>query len=489
MSEWVSKFNALGIEYDVNNMENITVTNINLKLDSLQKIIQNWTHRNISPIGRVCVSKSLLVSKITHVLQSLPSPPKDYFKKLEKLLVDFIWKNKRHEINKTLLCSDYNMGGLKMMDLIEFDMSLKLTWVRKTLTGNFEWTGFAKEYKIDRLVWTGGMYHNELSLRTKDSFWKSVIVSFKKWNTILTESLEIDTDKQPLWGNPYMNIPFNDSLYRNNITLIRDIVSHNGTIMTKNELEMKLGESVMLTTIFSLTKSIPKTWKIAIQNTPISYNVYRPPSIDWLTKDSRGTQNIRKIWQLNKTHKPPPGQSKWELELEMGNEEDWKCLYLIPIKCKMNARSSYLQFQILHRTLVKNRKLLQFGIKDTEKCDRCDEVETISHLLYECPYAQKIWSDTKIWLSKEYAQTFHIDKKSVLIGNIQNETIINYVFIIIKHEIYKSKWNKNTLTIYKIKRILKDHMGLDIYLGTINNKLSKVLGKWSTLYNHLNKQP
>ena len=80
-----------------------------------------------------------------------------------------------------------------------------------------------------------------------------------------------------------------------------------------------------------------------------------------------------------------------------------------------------------------------------------------------------------------------MDKKSILIGNIQNETIINYVFIRIKHEIYKRKWNKNTLNIQKIKRVLKYHMGLEIYLGTINNNLAKVLGKWSTLYNHLNK--
>ena len=41
--------------------------------------------------------------------------------------------------------------------------------------------------------------------------------------------------------------------------------------------------------------------------------------------------------------------------------------------------------------------------------------------------------------------------------------------------------------IQKIKRVLKYHMGLEIYLGTINNNLAKVLGKWSTLYNHLNK--
>ena len=140
---------------------------------------------------------------------------------------------------------------------------------------------------------------------------------------------------------------------------------------------------------------------------------------------------------------------------------------------------------MLHRTLVTNRTLKQFGIRDSEKCEHCDEIETISHLLYDCPSAQEIWNQTKTWLTNEYAQTFHIDKKSVLIGNIHNEIIINYILTIIKHEIFKQKWNKKQLNIHKIKRILKNHMDLEIYIGTVKNNVQKVLGRWSTLYSHL----
>ena len=105
--------------------------------------------------------------------------------------------------------------------------------------------------------------------------------------------------------------------------------------------------------------------------------------------------------------------------------------------------------------------------------------------LYDCPSAQGIWNQTNIWLTNVYAQTFHIDKKSVLIGNIQNEIIINYCFTIIKHEILKQKWNKNQLDLIKIKRILKNHMDLEIYIGTVKNNMQKVLGRWSTFYTFL----
>ena len=68
------------------------------------------------------------------------------------------------------------------------------------------------------------------------------------------------------------------------------------------------------------------------------------------------------------------------------------------------------------------------------------------------------------------------DDTSILLGNPQNELIINYVIIIAKHEIYKSKWNRTGINLIKIKKILKSHMDLDIYLGTIRSCLPKMLG-------------
>ena len=98
--DWVTKFTALGIEYDVLTMENITNANISVKLDSMRHIVNAWGCRNITPIGRVTILKSLVLSKITHVLLALPSPDNDTIKILDNLSYNFIWKNKRHEVRK-----------------------------------------------------------------------------------------------------------------------------------------------------------------------------------------------------------------------------------------------------------------------------------------------------------------------------------------------------------------------------------------------------
>ena len=117
-----------------------------------------------------------------------------------------------------------------------------------------------------------------------------------------------------------------------------------------------------------------------------------PPTIDWLTRDCKGTTNIRKIWDQYEE----PGKTKWIDELNLDPNESWKPLFLLAIQSKINVRCKYFQFQIVHRKLITNRKLKQFRIRDNETCDNCDEIKTISHLLYDCDRASEIWQTLKI---------------------------------------------------------------------------------------------
>ena len=82
-----------------------------------------------------------------------------------------------------------------------------------------------------------------------------------------------------------------------------------------------------------------------------------------------------------------------------------------------------------------------------------------------------------------------MDMLSVILGNKDNGIIINYIFLITKHEIYKSEWNRNNINLIKMKKILKYHMNFDIYLGTVRNSLPKTLGKWSSIYYVLRTLP
>ena len=94
--DWTQQFTSLGILYEINNFNNITDLNIETKLEVIKKIIRLWNARNLTPYGKIMIIKSLLISKVTHILLSLPSPTLELMTNLEKLFKNFIWGQKTH---------------------------------------------------------------------------------------------------------------------------------------------------------------------------------------------------------------------------------------------------------------------------------------------------------------------------------------------------------------------------------------------------------
>ena len=120
-------------------------------------------------------------------------------------------------------------------------------------------------------------------------------------------------------------------------------------------------------------------------------------TIDWLTRDKKGTKNPRKIFKLGKKE-CSIGQSRWITELALDSEIKWDKLFTMAKQCNSNANVKFFNYQISHRTLLTNKKLHQFILIDSEKCDTCEEVETISHLLVDCPGNKELWDDMIQWI-------------------------------------------------------------------------------------------
>ena len=81
---WTTDFTSLGITFDTDNMNRITEINST-------KI---WTPRLLTPLGKITIIKSLLISKFTHILLSLPSPKSEKMAEIEKTFQNFLWGSK-----------------------------------------------------------------------------------------------------------------------------------------------------------------------------------------------------------------------------------------------------------------------------------------------------------------------------------------------------------------------------------------------------------
>ena len=485
--EWVHTFTSLGIEYNVLNIENITEHNIANKITSMKKLIQIRMSRNITPIGRVAIFKSLILSKIIHVLQALPTPSTQRMEELEKMATNFIWRNKRHEINKKQLCKNLEHGGHGMFNISQFEMSLKIAWLSKLFKAANDWVELAVYLKMDRLIWTGENYHSTLLQQTKNPFWYSVIHAYKSWLKDASPVLVLDSSYQHLWGNPTLKLPFNANLFKHNIIYVKDLYSSNGDPMSKQALETRIGSPIMLTTYFALMKCIPREWRNEQLVLQRDQNVQIPPILKHLTSCSNGTKHIRSIWDKNPDANidPPIGQIKWCIELTINPQFNWSKLYSLAKICKLEPRTCYFNFQILHRTIMTNKILHQFNLRNDDKCDECGVIEDISHLMYDCQTVHQIWISLENWLLRNITSTLYFDKNSIILGNTLNEPIVNALIILTKHEIYKSKWKGTRINMVYLKRVFQRQMNTEMYLGTIKGNIGKTLGKWASIANEL----
>ena len=481
--DWVYEFTALCIEYNVLRMEDITNININNKLESMKKTINAWSCRNFTPVGRITIFKSLIISKIVHIIQSLPTMSQQSFKILDEMAYTFIWNKKRHEVNKKNLCKNLQDGGLKMLNLKEFDKSLKITWIRKLLNTSPEWEEFATIYKIERLISTDTNYHNYIIQTTCNPFWKSVAESYKDWYAIFKEVTEPNAYFIPIWGNNKMNIPFNPIWYRKGLRYVSEMYDENGTPLTQELLGNQLGIRIQFTHFYAFWSRIPGEYSTILTGKQKSFNLQKPPNIEWITKDKKGGVNIRKIWEISNTEYIPIGRQRWDEQLDNPEDIIWEYSYMLTHKCRMNPRIRYFQYQILNRSLITNKKLRQFNLLDHDTCDECGTLETICHMLYECRQIRNLWTILERWLSQTTGERLTLDLNTILLGNKDYNYIVNYVIIVTKHEIYRYKWNHRVPNLADLKRKLKSYLTIEMYIGTISNTVEKTIGKWSPIYN------
>ena len=158
--------------------------NYNSKIDQIQILLKNWQGRSLTPLGKITVIKSLMLSRITHLLLSLPNPCNRFIKDLTLLFYKFIWNGKRDKVKRATLCKSLEEGGLKMIEINVFIDSLKVTWIRKMLKKDkCRWIALLKEDVPDLDL---QKYNGSRFLFSKRSavnpFWRDVFSSFARFS-------------------------------------------------------------------------------------------------------------------------------------------------------------------------------------------------------------------------------------------------------------------------------------------------------------------
>ena len=107
--------------------------------------------------------KSLIIPKFVYIA-SLLTTPKGVIQELNRLIFKFLWKG----VDKVTLLStinDYQMSGLKIIDLETRVKSLRLSWLKRIFSEN---NGTWKNYLRHRLKYVGGLFLFHCNYDIKD---------------------------------------------------------------------------------------------------------------------------------------------------------------------------------------------------------------------------------------------------------------------------------------------------------------------------------
>ena len=101
------------------------------KLGSLQKTLSVWSQRDLSIYGRINIYRQNISPLQTCIHLSVMEIPINIAAEVNKIVLDFIWKQKPAKIKRTILVKTKSDGGLGMKDFGLFNKALKLTWVKR----------------------------------------------------------------------------------------------------------------------------------------------------------------------------------------------------------------------------------------------------------------------------------------------------------------------------------------------------------------------
>ena len=166
-----TEFKLLGITFHID-LDKIQRMNYTEKIHKIKSIITLWKRRNLTPLGKVTVIKSLLLPIFNHLFISIPNPNDIFF--------EFLWTGPA-KIKQKVVVKQYCEGGLKMINLKAFVNSMKLTWLRRVILSNSPWQSI-DNYIINfqELFSFGKVYIDHLIKNVKNKFWTNVLRAFSE---------------------------------------------------------------------------------------------------------------------------------------------------------------------------------------------------------------------------------------------------------------------------------------------------------------------
>ena len=486
--KWTTTFEILGIHYDITKMGEITDLNIYRKMGEIRTLIRVWGSRNLTPYGKVSIIKSLLMSKITHVLLSLPSPSVICMKELYNTFSSFLWSGKPPKWRKEILESEIHHGGLKLHNISLFDQTLKLSWLRRYLSSRGKWTIIPFNIELSDAFKYGPIYLERIIETTSNKFWVDVIKSTQMlWqsNAIFDREVICNT---PLWLHDSFKLPIKREWIEKGINSIADFLSPTKTTLTMEELTEYHGVKTNFLEYHGICLKIKKF--LEFKDVPLRFKTLpRNSTLNMLVNlNTKGCSRLYSKVKNSDTHILDTLVEKWAENSDVVT--DAISVSRSFHKHHLNYKDTYLkylQFRSLHHRFYTNEKLYNMGLVQSNLCSMCKtEVDSIEHMFLGCPHVIELWENVTDWIVELGMPNYVMTASRMIIGDLENALAINTIILHTKKVIYNAKKKEQIPHILNVKHEVQNFYYQEKYRQYIkgrNNIFDKQYNLLTVFYN------
>ena len=183
----------------------------------------------------------------------------------------------------------------------------------------------------------------------------------------------------------------------------------------------------------------------------------------------------------------PTATAKWNLQFQGLN---WKAIFTNCFRCSPDSQLQWFQTRLIHRILPTNKYLFTCKLKDSSTCHFCmHEIETLSHLFWNCVHVKKFWNDLLKLLQDKcmHCTRLILNEQLILFGTSDNICIdkpLNFIILFAKFYIYKCRFQDNLPNTTTFLRQLQHRFTIEKTIAFKNNKHREFERNWQ-LYSPL----
>jgi len=486
--------------------KDVIEVNYNPIIDKMNSLMLLWKRRKLSLLGKICILKSLIISKLVYSVICLPNPGGTKLEEIQNLMYNFIWDGKIERIPRKVLIGNYDDGGYKMPDIASQANALKGAWIKNLVKMSGQW----RDYICGLLPLNCPSYFSRCNLKytdipnkpTTESIWSDILINWCCYNYIKPENIIIKPDilNQNLWWNSAIKIQskvvYLQKWADKNILYISDLCDEDGKLLDYQNFCTKFDMSTPFTTFFGIISAIPRHWRrllyLADNYEDIEQEDENPLLIDNLDSCKRASNFLYNITIQSKRTKPTIILERWKEELGVDIcEKTWlRSVANLRFYSNSSKVKSYL-YKFHLRNISYGKRLFHMGRAIDNKCKWCpNQVESILHLYWQCPKSVELWQSIATLFSDIYniqEDVYNLDVLTYLFGifpaNNKYPRVFNVITALTRHFIHLEKCNeKGTRSIRKLEIYIKDTMVTEWQIAKKIGKIDKFLNKWDLLY-------